>query len=58
MIENFIKDDGSLNLSKLTKSAEGKKFLVQLAATYGEGRPAQLAYRAYGHIVPRSGIRF
>jgi hypothetical protein len=44
-IETFLREDGSLNLSKLTKSPEGKEFLARAAEVYGEGRPAQLAYR-------------
>jgi hypothetical protein len=41
----FIKDDGSLNLSRLTKSKEGKQFLSESSLEYGDCPPAQLAYR-------------
>ena len=44
-VHQFLKEDGLLNLSKLTKSVEGKSFLCEAANLYGEARPAQLAYR-------------
>lgn len=47
---SFIKDDGSLNMSKLTKSATGKHQLKLAAEKYGEARPAQLAYRVIHNI--------
>ena len=50
-IEQFLRDDGSLNLSKLTKSKEGKLFLIEAANKYGECKPAQLAYRVKNDIL-------
>lgn len=44
-VYQFLKDDGSLNLSKLTKSQLGKQFLIEATAKFGEARAAQLAYR-------------
>ena len=46
----YLKDDGKLNLSKLTKTSDGKAWLASAAIQYGEGRPAQLAYRAHHQI--------
>jgi hypothetical protein len=49
-VQLFIKDDGSLNLSKLTKSQDGKQFLTEAIKIYGEAGAAQLAYRVLHKI--------
>lgn len=44
-IEQFIKSDRSLNLSRLTKSKEGKLFLELASQIHGIMNSSQLAYR-------------